>query len=256
MGRFLRVARDEDGEPTALETAIVRYVPEDEEKELIVDLIAVVHVGEAGYYTDLNKRFEQYDALLYELVAPEGVQIDKGARDNAMMNLLKRTLRLDSQIERIDYTKENFVHADLTPEQMGQKLRERGEDGWTLGLNIIADMMRQQSAREQRRRDEPRRPAPDIGLGTLLFDPKGPLKLKRVMADQFDDLGEDGGEAHAGEQIEVEIGRHRDQRRVDPRLVTRGATDLHEGHGIVICAGPDVETTGHVRLRSGTSAPV
>src|SRR5262245_49664576 len=62
---FLRVARDSNRRPSALETAIVRYVPASGRGELTVDLIAAVHVGDRDYYDSLNTQFEQYDVLLY-----------------------------------------------------------------------------------------------------------------------------------------------------------------------------------------------
>ena len=40
--------------------------------DVTIDLIGAVHIGEKAYYDKLNKEFEQYDVLLYELVAPEG----------------------------------------------------------------------------------------------------------------------------------------------------------------------------------------
>src|SRR5690606_10004869 len=62
--QFIRVRKDEDGTPIALETAIVRYVPATGEDGVSLDLIGAVHVGDREYYETLNKRFKQYDALL------------------------------------------------------------------------------------------------------------------------------------------------------------------------------------------------
>jgi hypothetical protein len=70
--KFLRLKRDDQGTVTALETAIVHYVPKDGDRGgLSVDLIGAVHIADKAYYDQLNKTFEQYDVLLYELVAPE-----------------------------------------------------------------------------------------------------------------------------------------------------------------------------------------
>ena len=64
-----------------LETSITRYELKNADgKTVTVDLIGAVHVGEKEYYEALNKRFEQYDSMLYELVAPEGTVIPKGGR--------------------------------------------------------------------------------------------------------------------------------------------------------------------------------
>jgi hypothetical protein len=79
-GKFLRLRRDAKQQPVALETAVVRYIPASGEGNVVVDLIGAVHIGEKAYYEKLNELFEQYDVLLYELVAPEGTRIPKGGR--------------------------------------------------------------------------------------------------------------------------------------------------------------------------------
>lgn len=185
--KFLRVTRDRDRQPLTLETAIVRYVPESGEGGVAVDLVAAVHLGEKSYYRELNKRFADYDVVLYELVAEKGTRIPKGGRpaDSPLSALMKSGLDLDLQVERIDYTAENFVHADLSPKEMGEAMRKRGEDGVTLTLSVIADAMRQANLQQQRLKNNPPANLPEISLSTLLFDPEGPLKLKRFMAEQF-----------------------------------------------------------------------
>ncbi|HET9272935.1 MAG TPA: hypothetical protein VFO09_01545, partial [Methyloceanibacter sp.] len=54
-----------------------------------IDLVAVVHVGEQAYYRRLNREFEKYDAVLYELVAPEGTRPTRSAErsDNPLAML-------------------------------------------------------------------------------------------------------------------------------------------------------------------------
>ena len=72
--RFLRVRVDRKGRPVAMETSIVRYQVKNEQgKNVTVDLIGAVHIGEGEYFKRLNEEFEKYDSLLYELVAPEAV---------------------------------------------------------------------------------------------------------------------------------------------------------------------------------------
>ena len=54
-GRFLRVRRDGQGQPQALETAIVSYVPSDDSRPgLVVDLIGAVHIGDGGFNAILS----------------------------------------------------------------------------------------------------------------------------------------------------------------------------------------------------------
>lgn len=57
---FIRVRQAEQA--TLLETAIIRF----ERPGLSVDLIAAIHLADASYYHQLNRRFTDYDALLFE----------------------------------------------------------------------------------------------------------------------------------------------------------------------------------------------
>jgi len=199
-GRFLRIRRDAAGEPVALETAVVRYVPASGEGELVVDLIACVHVAQPSYYNRLNKRLEQYDVVLYELVAPHGTRIPRGGTRDSLNPLVllqvmtESALELQSQTEHIDYMQENFVHADMSPDDMAKAMRERGDDGVTLFLSATADMMRQHNLRELERQKSgrPEAEAEPLDPLALLFDPNRAVKLKRMLAEQFDDLGSTG----------------------------------------------------------------
>lgn len=184
--KFLRVLRDRNKVPTKLETAIVRYVPADGKGELCVDLVGAVHIGDKAYYQKLNKRFEKYDVVCYELVAPKGTRIGKDERKNsAFGRAIKSLLELDSQVQQIDYTKKNFVHADLSFADMKKAMEKRGETGFSLVMSIFSDMMKQQNIRMKQMQKEGRK-VPRISLATLLFDPQASVKLKRYMAEEFD----------------------------------------------------------------------
>lgn len=190
--KFLRALKDKNGDVVALQTATVRYQSAADGQEVVVDLIGVVHIGEKAYYEKLNRQFEQYDALLYELVAPEGTRIPKGGRDRAdnpvgmIQGLMKNVLELESQLEHIDYTKKNFVHADLSPDQMAAAMRKRGDDGFTIFLRVLTELM-QQAERQEQKRAQGLMKEQDIDILSLFFDPGRGLKLKRILAQQFDD---------------------------------------------------------------------
>ncbi|MEC9002603.1 MAG: hypothetical protein VX644_04460 [Planctomycetota bacterium] len=197
--RFIQVKRTKSGEPEALQTAIVRYVPATGDNELIVDLIGAVHVGDRLYYQKLNKLFENYDVLLYELVAPEGTVIPKGGRTEStnplsmIQTMMKSVLGLELQLEQVDYTKKNFVHADLSPEKMAEAMKKRGDDGLTLALGIAADFIRSQNVQTRKQATASKQSLPEIDPLSLLLDPQAGNKLKRIMAEQFDtEEAEDG----------------------------------------------------------------
>jgi hypothetical protein len=198
--KFVRIQRDAKGQATQLDTAIARYVSAAGDSGLVVDLVSAVHVADRAYYQKLNERFDQYDVVLYELVAPEGTRIPKGGRrdsDNPiafLQQLATLVLDLDSQVAQIDYTRKNFVHADLSPDKMAEAIRSRGDDGLTLFLGIASDVLRQLNRQEQKKKDEPSAKEPDLDPLSMLIDPDGPAKLKRMMAEQMEALeSPDGG---------------------------------------------------------------
>src|SRR5215213_4289764 len=144
---FIRIQRNENRDPVVLQTAITKYLPAGGEKSVEIDLVAVVHIGEKAYYERLNKEFEKYDAVLYELVAPEGIKPPKSGEqksDNPLAMLqqgMKFFLRLEHQLEVVDYGKANFVHADLSPEGMRRAMKERGDDEMTVLIGVVADIL-------------------------------------------------------------------------------------------------------------------
>jgi hypothetical protein len=198
--KFIRIRRDSSGQPTALETAVVRLASKSGEGGVVVDLVSAVHVADRAYYEKLNERLDQYDVVLYELVAPEGTRIPKGGRRNSdnpiafLQQLATLVLDLDLQTEQIDYTRKHFVHADLSPEQMAEAIRNRGDDGVTLFLNIAADLLRQQNRQELKKGKGTQAAEPEVDLLSMVLDPDGAAKLKRLMAEQMEALeAPDGG---------------------------------------------------------------
>lgn len=191
---WLRVRRDDDKKPLALETSIVRFVPQDaEKKDIAVDLIGAVHIGDKAYYDELNKRFADYDVVLYELVAPEGTRIPKGGRKSggahpltAMQTGMQKMLGLAFQLDHIDYTAENFVHADMTPDEMTESMKENGESTSRTILRAIGQAMAQQAAGSQQAGGG------DINLLMSMLFTSDPAQrahqMKLSMADQFENL--------------------------------------------------------------------
>lgn len=188
--RFLRVKRDKGQTVLALETSITRYVPKDAAREpLSVDLVAVVHIGEQAYYDQLNKRFSDYDAVLYELVAPEGTRVPKGGGKgggghpvSAMQNGMKTMLGLEFQLERVDYTPKHFIHADMTPEEMSKSMADRQESWSQMFLRMIGQGIAQQAKQQQQGTNG------DFALLAALFAKDRTVRLKRILATQFEDM--------------------------------------------------------------------
>ena len=192
---FLRLVRDQDGEPVSLDTSIVEYrlpraAGDDRQEPLQVDLVAAVHIGSDDYYETLDRLFADYDAVLYELVAPPNARVPKPGRKPAgaigsAQQGLKNMLGLEFQLERIDYAAANFVHADLTPKEFDAAMAKRGESWWTM----FTKLMRESMARAEKQ--PAAGPGPGFGdLVGILFGsgPERQLRLRRMMAEQFTDM--------------------------------------------------------------------
>ena len=151
--RFVRLRKDAAKEPVALETSITRYVPASGKPQgLYVDLVGAIHVGEREYYEQLNQLFDDYDAVLFELVAPEGTKIPRGGRKSSGLSLiaslqrvLKNTLDLEFQLEHVDYTKKNMVHADMSPGEFAESMEKRGESFFKMFFKMMGQAMAMQS---------------------------------------------------------------------------------------------------------------
>ncbi len=132
---FARVDDGDDGGPRALQVAVAHYAPEDPTRSVSVDLVSAIHIGDASYYAELNERFAAYDVLLYELVAPQGVVVEKDSEKTGFVSnaqqLLTRALALSFQLDEIDYTQPNLVHADLSGAELRQSMAERDESLYT-----------------------------------------------------------------------------------------------------------------------------
>lgn len=213
-GRFLRIVRRGDDSPVAFETSIVRYVPRDRSAEHpTVDLVAAVHVADGAYYTELNRMFKQYDAVLYELVAPQGTRIPKGGGEigvgdpiSMLQSVMTDVLDLRFQLRAIDYTRRNFVHADMSPWQFDRSMKQRGEtpfEMFTRMLNYALAQEKKDSGSTttarliaaltgKNRIDALKKLVNDeieeMNDVLALFSDDRALELKRTLAEQFEDL--------------------------------------------------------------------
>jgi len=191
--RFLQLTRDAAGGPKSLQTSITRY--QSANGKVLVDLVGAVHIGEKKYFQQLNKQLSQYDVVLYELVAPKGTRIPAGGRQGQggstnplswMQDSMKNMLGLESQLELIDYQAKNFVHADLSPTELSEKMSERGDNMFTLGLSAFSEMMQNQQKMAEKMKSNPNSGiSPQMDFGSIMDLINNPLELKRMMASQF-----------------------------------------------------------------------
>ena len=190
---WVRLQYDDDGELLGMQTALIRYATAApasgaNSPPLQVDLIGAVHIADVAYYEKLNEQFTRYDALLYELVAPEGTVVKPGRGTSnahpigALQNAIKALLELDHQLEHVDYTKPNFVHADMSPDQFVQAMKDRNESFLQMYFRLLGEAMAHQS--ELNAAGE----SLDVELFSALFAKDRPRRLKMALARQLAEM--------------------------------------------------------------------
>ncbi len=127
----------------SLKVPIVHYERYSAEGSLQkVDFIGAVHLGEPSYYDGLNKRFAQYDAVLFELVGdPEEFKLRDESQDQSPIGFVQQGLAdllgLQFQLQGVNYSAPNFVHADLSLQQLNSAMTARGESVASLLLKML-----------------------------------------------------------------------------------------------------------------------
>lgn len=123
----------EGPEADRLQTAVTRF----EKDGRIVDLVSVIHLADASYFENLNKLFAGYDVVLYELVggaySPEAADepvtaSDEMAAVRQLQTMAKSFLGLEFQLDGIDYSAPNFVHADVEWDTMSGLMEARNQN--------------------------------------------------------------------------------------------------------------------------------
>lgn len=183
--KFIRFVDDGHG-GGRLETADVEF---QNAAGVDLHLVAAVHIGEAAYYKELTDGFKSYDAVLYELVmAKDATPPSPGQESDSSVSQVQRMLTdmldLRFQLDAIDYTQPNFVHADLDAETFQRLQEERGESFQQMLMKAVFQAMQQQQQSGVADNDDPSQDIKDA-MG-LLLRPDGQRQLKLVLARQLD----------------------------------------------------------------------
>jgi hypothetical protein len=268
---FIRFRDDGRGGGT-LDTAVATYRNAD---GVVVYLVAVVHVGEPGYYRDLARTFEAYEALLYEMVKPRDVDVSPYVRERVrpeggeaagdahrspatrgradsdkpesagtspttrpihrgearvegagviggMQAFMRDVLKLDFQLEAIDYGRPNFVHADLDAEAFNELRHQRGETWTGLMFRSTLRQIRRQFA------GEGAPPITGFDLLAAMQSPDSARQYKLLLARQLSDMeGQLEGFDGEGEDSTVLISeRNKAALRVLERTVKEGKHNI------------------------------
>ena len=110
-----------------------------------------------------------------------------------LQEMAKVMLDLEFQLEQIDYTKKNFVHADMSPADMAEAMKKRGDDGLTLTLSIAADLLRQQNMKNLKDCAGRQTRGGHRHRFAAARSATAPPKMKRMMAEQFETLEDPNG---------------------------------------------------------------
>ena len=131
-----------------LKTAITTY---RNESGVLLDLVAAVHIADSEYFAELNQYFNGRDAVLYELVADPDVRPSPNLVQSSsssvgfVQQMLANFLDVSFQLEHIDYTPQNFIHADLDPASLAEIMQAKGENFLSMFISLaLAEMANQQ----------------------------------------------------------------------------------------------------------------
>ena len=208
---FIRFVEEEQSD--SLQTAVVSY---ESPKKVTVDLVGAIHIADKAYFDALNVRFKSYDAVLYELVGPSfedrnkpeaKKQAEKLQWVGQLQTMMRDTLKLHGQLEGIDYTAKNFVHADMDMSQFTQTQTQKQESFLSLYLK---------ASQAQKEVNEKRGVNSDaagmVMLLKILTMKDSSTELKRMIAQEFDSVEDimagmetGGGTVLVGERNKVAL---------------------------------------------------
>ncbi len=180
---FVRFVKVDDG--GHLDTAITTY----EKDGVTLVLFGAVHIADAACYATLNDRFTTCDVLLYELVAPPDHRPDKHREEEGFNPIsllqkgMKNSMELSFQLDEIDYQAQNFVHADMTPQEFQQSMAERGESLLSTMFDMMVAGMRQQAEQAAAAAAEP---PPPFDLVKAFRSGEGRHTLRMTFAAQLE----------------------------------------------------------------------
>jgi hypothetical protein len=162
-----------------------------------VDLIGVVHIADAVYYQELNRRFGTYDSVLFELVGdPQALtgrspptvaeRGQHGGTVSFIQQAAGRYLDLSFQLDAIDYSGSNMIHADTSLEQFRKLQAERGETTVSLFMRAMEAQLKGQLTGQLDRRAAAE--LDTLGLIRILLSQDSAAAFKKALAKNFDQM--------------------------------------------------------------------
>ena len=206
--QYIRIRKNDRKLAVAMETAVVTFSNSPKFPGSTVDLIGAVHLGEPEYYDQLNELFKEYDVVLFEAVMPEeavrnGLRPGKeeGARrgnladeedwNDAKIGFtaisvvqlgMKDALGMEFQLSGVDYTPDNFVHADMTAEEFEESMKTRGE---SFSGMLLSEMGKSVSSQQKQNAL-----ATNLDMMFSAFSSDRAYAIRRIAANQLAKAGE------------------------------------------------------------------
>jgi hypothetical protein len=92
---------------------------------------------------------------------------------------MKSALELSFQLDEVDYSPKNFVHADMSPSEFGEDMKKRKDGFVGMFARMMGAGMVQQAGKKGQQQQA------DLMAAFLAKDP---IKMRRAMADQFESM--------------------------------------------------------------------
>ena len=180
--RYIAAATGKDH----LDTAIAHF----KHGAVQVDLVAAIHIADVHYYKQLQRKLDAYPRLLFELVAADGQQFARtGVHSESGLSGVQLWLRdklgLSFQLQEIDYKRTNFVHADLSPDELMTHLKSH----WVDTLGMLLRWMLSDAARSTNADGSIRFGGLEL-FGALAPGADRNLAIKRMLARELSEMGD------------------------------------------------------------------
>jgi hypothetical protein len=92
--------------------------------DVSVTLLGAIHIGDAGYYAEVQRRLDAGGLVLFELVKPEFYDPTKHAPSSGgMYGEMARTIGLAEQMAHVDLRRDHFRWLDMSSEQFDARVQ-------------------------------------------------------------------------------------------------------------------------------------
>lgn len=141
LSEFIRYQTD--NKDSGLQIAVTDYIADVGTRSVTVTLYGVVHIADSDYYKKVQKDLDGYDTVLYEGVGGDKQKMAQKQAPSILsviQHLAGDILDLSFQMDSIDYTRKNLVHADISSmDDLKEKMN--GESISPLGNYIKEDQL-------------------------------------------------------------------------------------------------------------------